>query len=150
MNKPRAPETSGARGYICLMDSRPIILFDGVCNLCSGSVQFVLKRDKKDLFRFASLQSKPGQELLDKFKLPANTFNSFVLAEGDKIYTRSTAALRVAKDLKGLKWLYAFRFVPKFIRDGVYNLIAKNRYKWFGKKEECWVPSPELRSRFLE
>ena len=132
------------------MDSRPIILFDGVCNLCSGSVQFVLKRDKKNLFRFASLQSKPGQALLNKFKLSANTFNSFVLVEGDKIYTRSTAALRVAKDLKGWKWLHALRFIPKFIRDGVYNLIAKNRYKWFGKKEECWVPSPELRSRFLE
>jgi len=132
------------------MEPRPIILFDGVCNLCSGSVQFVLKRDKKKLFQFASLQSKSGQDLLNKFNLPSNTFNSFVLIEGDEVYTRSTAALGVAKHLKGWKWLFAFRFVPKFIRDGIYNLIAKNRYKWFGKKEECWVPNPELKARFLD
>ena len=132
------------------MDPKPIVLFDGVCNLCSGSVQFILKRDKNNLFQFASLQSKPGQEYLKKFNLPADTFNSFVLVEGDKIYTRSTAALRIARNLKGWKWLYGFRIVPKFIRDAVYNLIAKNRYRWFGKKDECWIPTPELKSRFLE
>jgi predicted DCC family thiol-disulfide oxidoreductase YuxK len=132
------------------MDPKPIVLFDGVCNLCSGSVQFILKRDKNNLFQFASLQSKPGQEYLKKFNLPADTFNSFVLVEGDNIYTRSTAALRIAKNLKGWKWLYAFRIVPKFIRDAVYNLIAKNRYRWFGKKNECWIPTPDLRARFLE
>ena len=132
------------------MDPKPIVLFDGVCNLCSGSVQFILKRDKNNLFQFASLQSKPGQEYLKKFNLPADTFNSFVLVEGDNIYTRSTAALRIARNLKGWKWLYGFRIVPKFIRDAVYNLIAKNRYRWFGKKDECWIPTPELKSRFLE
>jgi len=132
------------------MDPKPVVLFDGVCNLCSGSVQFILKRDKNNLFQFASLQSKPGQEYLKKFNLPADTFNSFVLVEGDNIYTRSTAALRIAKNLKGWKWLYAFRIVPKFIRDAVYNLIAKNRYRWFGKKNECWIPTPDLRARFLE
>jgi predicted DCC family thiol-disulfide oxidoreductase YuxK len=132
------------------MDSRPIILFDGVCNLCSGSVQFILKRDTKKQFRFASLQSSAGQELLKKFNLPANTFNSFVLVEEEKIYTRSTAALKIARQLKGWSWLSVLRFVPKFIRDAVYNLIARNRYRWFGKKDECWVPTPELKSRFLE
>ena len=130
------------------MDSA-IILFDGVCNLCSSSVQFILKRDKKKLFRFASLQSKAGQDYLKKFNLPGDTFNSFVLVEGDKIYTRSTAALKVAKNLKGWSWLYAFRLVPKFIRDGIYNLIAKNRYLWFGNNDVCWIPTTELISRFL-
>jgi len=132
------------------MDPKPIVLFDGVCNLCSGSVQFILKRDKKNVFQFASLQSNPGQELLKKFNLPADTFNSFVLVEGENIYTRSTAALRIARNLNGWKWLYAFRIVPKFIRDAIYNLIAKNRYRWFGKKDECWIPTPELRAKFLE
>lgn len=128
-----------------------IILFDGVCNLCTGSVQFVLKRDKKAAFLFGSLQGNAGQGYLKKYQLPANTFNSFLLIEGEKIYTRSTAALRTAKHLGG-GWslLYGFIIVPKFIRDAVYKLIAKNRYRWFGKKEACWLPTPELRERFLE
>jgi predicted DCC family thiol-disulfide oxidoreductase YuxK len=128
-----------------------IILFDGVCNLCTGSVQFVLKRDKKKEFFFGSLQGYAGQDYLKKYQLPSNTFNSFLLIEGERIYTRSTAALRTAKHLGG-GWplLYGFIIVPKFIRDAVYNLIAKNRYRWFGQKEACWLPTPELRSRFLE
>lgn len=128
-----------------------IILFDGVCNLCTGSVQFVLKRDKRKEFLFGSLQGDAGQGYLKKYNLPSTTFNSFLLIDGEKIYTRSTAALRTAKHLGG-GWslLYGFMIVPKFIRDAVYNLIAKNRYRWFGKKEACWLPTPELRSRFLE
>ena len=129
----------------------PVIVFDGVCNLCTGSVQYVIKHDPKRIFRFASLQSAFGQELLKGHNLPANTFNSFILFENNKIYTRSTAALLVAKRLTGLsKLLYVFMIVPKFIRDAVYNIIAKNRYKWFGKKNECWLPTPELKALFVE
>jgi predicted DCC family thiol-disulfide oxidoreductase YuxK len=128
----------------------PIILFDGVCNLCNGSVQFIIKRDKDAKFRFASLQSDTGRKVLEQFHLPTDTFNSFILLEDGKIYTRSTAALRVFSRIKGWKWAGALMYVPRFIRDGVYNLIARNRYRWFGKKDECMVPTPELKSRFLE
>lgn len=132
------------------MNDKPVILFDGVCNLCSGSVHFILKRDKEKKFRFASLQSQYGQHLLKQFSLPTNTYNSFILFQEGKIYTRSTGALKMFEQLKGWKWVKIFWLVPKFIRDAVYNLIAKNRYKWFGKKEECWVPTAELKKRFLE
>jgi len=129
---------------------KPVILFDGICNLCTGSVQFILKRDKKNEFRFASLQSGYGQDLLKRFSLPGDTFNSFILYQDGKIYTRSTAALKMFQQLKGWKWVKMFWIVPKFLRDAVYNLIAKNRYKWFGQKEECWLPTPELKARFLD
>ena len=130
--------------------SHPVILFDGVCNLCNASVQYVIKHDKKKLFRFASLQSSFGESVLKQYDLPVNTFNSFILLSDNKIYTRSTAALLVAKKLSGLiKLFYGFIIIPKFIRDFVYDVIAKNRYKWFGKKEACWVPTPELKSLFL-
>ena len=128
----------------------PLILFDGVCNLCNGSVQFIIKRDKEAKFRFASLQSEAGKKILEQFKLPTDTFNSFILYEDGKIYTRSTAALRVFSQLKNWKWVGALQYVPKFIRDGVYNLVARNRYRWFGKKDECMIPTPELKSRFLD
>lgn len=129
----------------------PVILFDGVCNLCNSAVQFVIKRDKKNIFKFASLQSSFGQSVLKKYQLPATNFNSFVLLQNQKVYTRSTAALMVVKQLSGL-WplLYSFITVPSFIRNGIYNLVAKNRYKWFGKKETCWLPSPELKIRFFD
>ncbi|MDP4264850.1 MAG: thiol-disulfide oxidoreductase DCC family protein [Bacteroidota bacterium] len=133
------------------MKEGPVVLFDGVCNLCNHSIQFIIKRDRKKKFLFASLQGKTGQEILKKFGLPDNQFNSFILADGDKVYTRSSAALHIARELKGgWKLLYGFMIVPRFIRDSVYNLVAKNRYKWFGKKEECWVPAAELKERFLE
>ena len=132
------------------MNDKPVILFDGVCNLCTGSVQFILKRDKEKKFMFASLQSNYGQSLLKQFDLPTNTFNSFVLYQDKKIFTRSTAALKMFQQLKGWSWVKIFWIVPKFIRDGVYNLIAKNRYKWFGQKNECWLPTPELKTRFLD
>ena len=131
--------------------NNPIILFDGVCNLCDRSVQFIIKRDHKKLFRFASLQGKTGQEVLRKYQLPADQFHSFVLLEGDRIYTRSTGALRIFRKLgTGLKLLYGFMIVPRFIRDGIYNLIARNRYKWYGKKEECMIPTPDIKERFLD
>jgi predicted DCC family thiol-disulfide oxidoreductase YuxK len=132
-------------------EEKKIVLFDGLCNLCSSSVQFILKRDKKNQFLFGSLQSISGQGYLKNFNLPVNDFNSFILVEGNKLYTRSSGALRMLKHLgNGWQLFYAFIIIPKFIRDGVYNFIAKNRYKWFGKKEACWVPTPELNAKFLD
>ena len=132
------------------MNEKPVILFDGVCNLCNGSVQFILKRDIDQRFLFASLQSDFGQRLLKRFNLPADNFSSFILYQDEKIYTKSTGALMMFSQLKGWKWTKILKAVPKFIRDGVYNLIARKRYTWFGKKNECWVPTRELKSRFLE
>ena len=132
------------------MENKAIILFDGVCNFCDRSVQFVLRRDKKAYFNFASLQSEIGQQLLEKYKIPKDKFESLVLIENDKAYLFSTGALRIARKLNGA-WpiLYGFIIIPSFIRDFFYKLIANNRYKIFGKKEECMIPSPEWRSRFL-
>jgi len=130
--------------------NNPIVLFDGVCNLCNSSVQFLIKNDKKNILFFASLQSEAGQALLKKFDLPTNVFNSFVLVDGEQIYLRSSAALKVASYLGGFwKVLQVLWIVPRFVRDGVYNLIAKNRYRWFGKKTECMIPTPELKAKFL-
>ncbi|MEP7164689.1 MAG: thiol-disulfide oxidoreductase DCC family protein [Ferruginibacter sp.] len=132
------------------MDDHPIILFDGICNLCNSSVQYVIKHDPHAIFRFASLQGETGQQLLKQYGLPPNDLNSFVLIRDNKLYTRSAAALNVAKQLTGsTRFLYGFIIVPPFIRNAVYDLIAKNRYKWFGKKEACMIPTAALRSRFL-
>jgi len=134
-----------------MQTDRLIILFDGVCNLCNRGVQFIIKKDKKKKFLFASLQGKTGQELLKKIELPSSVFNSFILIDGDKIYTRSTAALRIAKQLPGgWKFFYGFMIIPGFIRNAVYNWIARNRYKWFGERDECMIPTPELKERFLD
>jgi predicted DCC family thiol-disulfide oxidoreductase YuxK len=130
---------------------QPVILFDGVCNLCNGAVQFIIKHDKKNRFRFASLQSGTGQHLLEQYNLPADQLNSFILIENGKAYTRSTGALKVAKKLSGI-WpmLYTFMIIPKIFRDSIYDWVARNRYKWFGKKNECMIPAPELKARFLD
>jgi predicted DCC family thiol-disulfide oxidoreductase YuxK len=131
--------------------SHAIILFDGVCNLCERSVQTVLQHDRNGYFHFASLQSEAGKQLLQQFGLPENELKSFVLIEDGKAYTRSTAALRVAGKLSGAwKLLYPFIVLPAFVRNPVYDLIAANRYRWFGKKEACWLPRPEWKERFLE
>ncbi|HLS29591.1 MAG TPA: thiol-disulfide oxidoreductase DCC family protein [Flavobacteriaceae bacterium] len=130
---------------------KKIILFDGVCNLCMKSVQFVIKRDKNDLFRFASLQSELGQELTESFGIDKDQVDSIVLTDSTgKYYVKSAAALHIAKDLPGYRWMKGFLYLPKFLRDPVYELIAKNRYKWFGKKEECMIPTPELKAKFLD
>lgn len=132
-------------------EDHAIILFDGVCNLCSSSVQQVLKNDKAGYFYFASLQGEAGQALLRQYQLPVDALNSFVLIENKKAYTRSTAALKVARKLGGMyQLLTPFVLVPYFIRDAVYNLIARNRYRWFGKKEACWLPKLEWKNRFLD
>lgn len=127
-----------------------IILFDGDCNFCDANVQFIIKRDPAAHFHFTSLQSNKGLELTKQYAIPHNV-DSLVLVENGKAYTQSTAALRIAKKLDGL-WhlLFLFILVPRPIRNGVYNYIANNRYKWFGKKEiSCELPSPENRKRFL-
>lgn len=133
-----------------LTNNTAIVLFDGVCNLCNNSVQFIIKHDKKNIFKFASLQSAIGQQLLKTYELPTSNFSSFVLIQHNKTYTQSTAALKIAQQLNGpIKLLYAFMIVPAFIRNKVYDVIAKNRYKWFGKREVCMLPSPQLASKFL-
>ena len=127
-----------------------IILFDGVCNLCNSSVQFIIKHDKDCKFRFASLQSEYGQSQLIKFQLDNTDMDSFVFVMYGKAFTKSTAGLMVLKNFGGLwKILYMLIIFPKPLRDWVYDRIAKNRYKLFGKKESCMLPSPELKSRFL-
>jgi predicted DCC family thiol-disulfide oxidoreductase YuxK len=132
-----------------MMDG-PVILFDGICNLCNSSVNYVIRHDPQKIFRFASLQSEPGKKLLKQFDLPENDINSFVLIENDQPFTRSAAALRVARKLKGpISLLYGFIIVPRFIRDAVYDLIAHKRYRWFGKRESCMVPGTSVSSRFL-
>ena len=127
-----------------------IILFDGVCNLCNSSVNFVIKKDKNDVFRFAALQSVIGQQYIERFNINPSKTDSIILIDGDKHYIKSTAALTIAQSLKGAyPLLYAFMIVPNFIRNWVYDYIAKNRYQWYGKKESCMIPTPELKSKFL-
>ena len=127
-----------------------IILFDGVCNLCNGAVNFVIERDKKNVFKFAALQSEVGRELASKYEIDTAALDSIILIDGDTHYEKSTAALRIARELSGgYPLLYGFMVLPKFLRNAVYDYIARNRYKWFGKKEECMLPTPELKSRFL-
>ena len=132
------------------MYQQPTILFDGVCNFCNSAVNFVIKKNAKANILFAPLQSEAGQKLLKQYNLPANDMESFIFIEKGVAYDRSTAALRVCRYLRGLWPLcYGLIIVPKFIRDGIYNWIAKNRYKWFGIRNECMIPTPEVKARFL-
>lgn len=130
--------------------SSPILLFDGVCHLCAGSVQWVLKRDRAGLFRFASLQSEVGQQFLRRLGVPEK-MDSVVLVVGARAYMRSDAALEVVRRL-GFPWslLAIFKVVPRPLRDVVYDWIARHRYRWFGRSETCWMPRAEWRERFLE
>lgn len=133
-----------------MQTEKRIILFDGVCNLCNNAVQFVIKHDPSNKFMFASLQSSKGQSLLEQYSLPQQGFDSFVLIQNEKVFLKSTAALQVAKQLSGpIKLLYGFIIVPAFIRNAVYAFVAKNRYKWFGKKDSCMIPSASLKAKFL-
>ena len=130
--------------------TQPVILFDGVCNYCNSMVNFIIRQDREKKFMFAPLQSQTGQEFLRRYKLPQQDFDSFVLIDRDRAWLRSTASLQVLKKLPFYwKWTQVFWIVPAFLRDAVYNFIARNRYKWFGKKETCMIPTPELRARFL-
>jgi predicted DCC family thiol-disulfide oxidoreductase YuxK len=132
------------------MQQHDIVLFDGVCNLCNGAILFIIKRDKKDRFRFALLESDIGKKLLDQHGIDPNKIDSIVLISGDTAFAKAGAALRISRHLSGL-WplLYSLIIIPKFIANIVYDFIARNRYKWFGKKESCMIPTPELKSKFL-
>jgi len=127
-----------------------LVLFDGVCNLCDGVVQFILTKDSQQKFKFASLQSEIGRTLLEKFNLPTENFDSFVYITNNTVYQQSTAALLIAKELDSLlRFMYVLMIIPRPLRDFCYRLIAKNRYALFGKKDVCMMPTPELKSRFL-
>ena len=127
-----------------------IILFDGVCNLCNGAVNFVIKRDTGNVFKFTPLQEKQGVLLLKMHAVDTQKLDSIVLIENGNVYIKSSAALRIARKMSNL-WplFFVLLIIPSFIRDGVYDFIAKNRYKWFGKKEQCMIPTPGFREKFL-
>lgn len=132
--------------------NEPLILFDGVCNLCSASVQFIIKHDRNELFRFAALQSPIGEELTSQSGEPQDTkLDSVLLYHNNEIYRKSSAALHTLKLLGGI-WAvsYVFIIIPSPIRDAVYDFIGKRRYRWFGKKDQCWLPDESLKKRFLD
>lgn len=129
----------------------PIILFDGICNLCNNFVDFIILRDRKGIFLFASLQSDLGQKKIMNCHTNKDSKKSVVLIEGEECYYKSSAALRIARRLS-FPWnlLFGFMIVPKFLRDGIYEFIANHRYQWFGKRDTCRLPTPEEHSRFLD
>lgn len=131
--------------------NNPIILFDGVCNLCNRFIQFIIKRDPNARFKFASIQSESGQFILHKLNQSKSSFDSIIYIKENKYFVKSSAGLQILKDLGG-PWqvFYVFILIPQFIRDPIYNFIAKKRYKLFGKRDTCMIPSPEIKQRFLE
>jgi len=135
-----------------LPKDKKIILFDGVCNLCNNAVNFIIEHDKKDVFRFASLQGEIGKKLTTERGIEPEVIDSIVLIEpGVAYYQKSTAALEISKELSGgYSFLSYLSIFPEVIRDGIYDLIANNRYKWFGKKDACMIPTPELKAKFLD
>ncbi|MDR3653027.1 MAG: thiol-disulfide oxidoreductase DCC family protein [Paludibacter sp.] len=132
------------------MNEYPVILFDGICNLCSAWVQFLIRRDKKSIFKFASIQSDTGQQLIDSVGESKVTQNTIVYLKDNQMFVESAAVLEILKDLGGIWQVFAvFQLIPKSIRDGVYRFIAKRRYSIFGKRAACLLPSPENQKRFL-
>lgn len=132
------------------MQEHPIILFDGVCNFCNATINFIIKHDKKRIFRYAALQSQAGQQLLKQYDLPTKGFDSFVLIDKGKAYKKTTAALHLYPKLGGAWHLVkALWVLPPFARNFGYDIIASNRYRWWGKKETCMIPSAEVRPLFL-
>ncbi|PAD34679.1 thiol-disulfide oxidoreductase DCC family protein [Terribacillus saccharophilus] len=131
------------------MDNKAIILFDGVCNLCNNSVQFIIKHDKAAYFKFASLQSDFGGQLKEAKQIPGHV-DSIILVENGKVYMQSSAILRISRHLNGpWKLAAAALIIPRPLRDGLYRYVAKNRYRWFGRQDQCMLPSPDLKERFL-
>jgi predicted DCC family thiol-disulfide oxidoreductase YuxK len=126
------------------------VLFDGICNFCSGSVLFIIKRDTEGYFRFAALQTESGRLIRDKYDISVEKTDTIILVENNKVYYRSTAALRIAKRLRGAwKLFYIFIIVPPFIRNFIYDLVARYRYRWFGKRDTCFMPDHSIRERFV-
>ena len=134
-----------------LPQHKKIILFDGLCNLCDATVQFIIKRDTKDVFRFVSLQSDLGRELLQKLPIEFQLTDSVILYESEKVFFyKSQAVFEIVKSIGGIYYcLLIFKLLPNTITNTVYDFIAKNRYRWWGKKESCLVPSKDLQSKFL-
>ena len=128
--------------------NEPVILFDGICNLCNRSVQFILKYDKKEIFKFTTLHSQYASELLRSYQYEKIT-DSVLLVDNGKLYQQSTAALMIARQLKYFWILYPLIYLPKWLRDTFYDFVAKNRYQWFGKRESCMMPDEKFRKRFL-
>ena len=133
------------------LSKKPIILFDGVCNFCNSAINFLIRQDKKKQFLFAPLQSETGQKLKRLYNLSSIAPDSFILIDGNHAYLRSSATLKVLSKLPWYwRWTQAFWIVPGFIRNAIYNVIARNRYRWFGRKESCMIPGPEVKARFLD
>lgn len=133
------------------MRDHGIILFDGICNFCNGVVNFLIKKDKNDRLRFSALQSKTGKAILQEFQLPTTANQSVIFIEKGKVWRKSDAFCHIMKNLPGAwKLFYGFIFIPKFLRDAVYEFISHNRYKWFGTRTTCRVPSPDERKKFLQ
>lgn len=137
---------------INLPEHKQLILFDGICNLCNSSIQYVIKHDKKDVFMFATLQSNVGKQIIEHFRIDTKNVDSILLYSNENgLKSKSSAALQISKYLGFPINLWSvFLIVPVFIRNMVYDFVAKNRYKWYGKKEECMIPTPELKSKFLK
>ena len=135
-----------------LPENKKIILFDGLCNLCDNAVQYVIKHDKKDVFRFVALQSDLGKKILNYLNVDTSKMDSIILYEpGIAYFYKSDAALEIVKDLNVfLKWSIIFKIIPSSLRNPIYDYVARNRYKWYGKKDACMIPSPELKAKFLE
>ncbi|HLC83539.1 MAG TPA: thiol-disulfide oxidoreductase DCC family protein [Bacteroidia bacterium] len=133
-----------------LNENFSIVLFDGICNFCNSSVNKIIKHDKKNRFKFAALQSETGKKLLEKHSLDSSKIDSIILIENDSAFIKSTAILKISKHLSGLYPLaYGFIIIPTFIRNVVYDFIARNRYEWWGKKDSCMVPTAEVREKFI-
>ncbi|MGY5353395.1 thiol-disulfide oxidoreductase DCC family protein [Wenyingzhuangia sp. IMCC45467] len=142
--------SNGLKSLEDIIKKNPVLLFDGVCNLCNNSVQLIIKNDTKNIFKFAPLQNADVIAFLKNQPKDFRNIDAIILITSKKIYTKSSAALTVAKHLKGLyPLLYIFYVIPKPIRDFVYDFIAKNRYKWYGKKDQCMIPSPKLKNKFI-
>lgn len=133
-----------------IQDQYKLVLFDGVCNLCNNAVDFIIRKDKKNRFKVGALQDEQVKEILEDYTIDSDYLDSLVLIDGDQVYYKSTAALHISRNLGGL-WplLYGFVILPKIIRDPIYDWVARNRYRWFGKKETCRLPTEEERNKFI-
>lgn len=133
-----------------ILEDHQVILFDGVCNLCNNAVTFIIRHDKNDTFRFCPLQNPEAKELLKGRNVDLEKVDSIILVRKNETFIKAKAALRIAQKLdRGWPLLNAFRIVPRFLSDGVYDFVARNRYGWFGKKDNCMIPTPELKSKFI-
>lgn len=133
------------------MDDRHIVIFDGACNFCNGAVNFIIKRDPAGRFAFTPIQSATGQELINQYGAALVGFDTFLLVKDGQCFERTDAALEITKDLSGLwHWFRVFKGIPKPFRDYLYRLFARNRYRLFGRRDSCMVPTPDVRERFLE